>query len=154
MKLSCDICGGALQMNPGGQKASCTQCGMEYFKERLMEKVNLTTPVVQTPPAEPTRPSMYNLYLKQKFNLFSTYPVEAHVFLDGEQCAILGSKGVVCIPVTEGVHEIVAFTKDTSGIPPMQPVKFEIRGGDVCALLYLRRTVTGVAWVFEQTDRV
>lgn len=37
MKLTCDLCGSDLQMNPGGQSATCVNCGLEYPKERLLE---------------------------------------------------------------------------------------------------------------------
>lgn len=37
MKLTCDLCGSPLQMNPGGQDASCTFCGLQYPRARLQE---------------------------------------------------------------------------------------------------------------------
>ena len=37
MKLTCDLCGGALQMTKDGQSAVCTQCGIAYPMERLRE---------------------------------------------------------------------------------------------------------------------
>lgn len=49
MKLGCDLCGGALQMNLGGQGATCTACGMGYTMERLREKLSGQT-VRQDPP--------------------------------------------------------------------------------------------------------
>lgn len=39
MKLKCDLCDGQLEMNPGGQGASCVNCGMTYSLERLREKL-------------------------------------------------------------------------------------------------------------------
>ena len=45
MKISCDLCGGELQMEAGGQGARCTVCGMVYSLERLREKWKI-------PPAE------------------------------------------------------------------------------------------------------
>jgi len=38
-KLQCDICGGNLIMQAGGELAKCDSCGMEFSKERLCEKV-------------------------------------------------------------------------------------------------------------------
>lgn len=40
MKLACDLCGGTLQMNSGGQDATCTDCGLVYPLSRLHEKLD------------------------------------------------------------------------------------------------------------------
>jgi len=40
MKLVCDICGGELEMEVGGKRAKCVNCGMTYSIERLKEKLN------------------------------------------------------------------------------------------------------------------
>lgn len=37
MKLSCELCGGLLRMEPGGGSALCTACGLGYSVERLRE---------------------------------------------------------------------------------------------------------------------
>ncbi len=51
MKLTCDLCGGTLQMNSGGMDASCTGCGLNYPLERLREKLGMGTAAKQeTPP--------------------------------------------------------------------------------------------------------
>lgn len=39
MKIKCDLCGGELQMDVGGQTASCVDCGMKHSLERLREKL-------------------------------------------------------------------------------------------------------------------
>lgn len=38
-KLQCDICGGSIVMQPGGQLAVCDSCGMQYSTGRIREKV-------------------------------------------------------------------------------------------------------------------
>lgn len=61
MKLSCDICGGALEITSGGQGASCTVCGLGFTMVRLREKLNirmlevpeLTPPLPEPPGAAP-----------------------------------------------------------------------------------------------------
>lgn len=53
MKLVCDLCGGALQMNSGGQGATCTGCGLTYSMERLREKLGHSQQAVS--PAEPNK---------------------------------------------------------------------------------------------------
>lgn len=57
MKLTCDLCGGALQMNLGGQGATCLGCGLTYPMERLREMLTGKTPVKPEPPKpEPPKP--------------------------------------------------------------------------------------------------
>ena len=57
MKLTCDLCGSALQMNLGGQGATCTSCGLTYSMERLREMLTGQTPVKPEPPKpEPVKP--------------------------------------------------------------------------------------------------
>jgi hypothetical protein len=54
MKLTCDLCGSDLQMNPGGQSATCVNCGLEYPKERLLEKLSAASAGSHSQkPAEP-----------------------------------------------------------------------------------------------------
>ncbi|MBQ3088375.1 MAG: hypothetical protein IJC36_01945 [Clostridia bacterium] len=40
MKLTCNICGAPLQMNPNNNGAFCTNCGMNYSVESLRNKLN------------------------------------------------------------------------------------------------------------------
>ena len=42
MKIVCDVCGGALQVNAANQGAACTVCGMRYSIEALREKLGQT----------------------------------------------------------------------------------------------------------------
>ena len=46
-KLQCDICGGSIVMQPGGQLAICDSCGMEYSTGRIREKVQEITGIVR-----------------------------------------------------------------------------------------------------------
>ena len=39
MKLTCDICGGELEMQSGGNKVVCVDCGMTYSVSRVKEKL-------------------------------------------------------------------------------------------------------------------
>ncbi len=38
MKLTCDLCGGELEMTVGTSGAVCRSCGLEYAPDRLREK--------------------------------------------------------------------------------------------------------------------
>ena len=113
MKLICDLCGGQLQMKPGGQSACCTNCGLEYSKERLMEMLQggataapapAESPVqepIPEPVWEPVEPQMRNFYLKRKFNLSGSL-AKAAIYLDGQLCAVLSAKGEACVPISPG----------------------------------------------------
>ena len=64
MKLTCELCGGALQMNLGGQGATCTTCGLTYPMERLREMLNGNTSVKPEPPKpEPPKPDDEKIYV-------------------------------------------------------------------------------------------
>jgi len=57
MKITCDLCGGALQINMGGQGATCTTCGLTYSMERLREMLTGNQSVKPEPPKpEPPKP--------------------------------------------------------------------------------------------------
>ncbi len=81
MKITCDLCGGTLQMNPGGQTALCTGCGLCYPMARLREKlvpppvgtapvtapeatgsIPVTEPVPAAPPSPDTQPFALELH--------------------------------------------------------------------------------------------
>lgn len=56
MRLVCDLCGGGLQINSGGQGATCMVCRLNYSMDRLREKLNLqmmNVPEVMPPMPEP-----------------------------------------------------------------------------------------------------
>ena len=64
MKITCDLCGGALQINLGGQGATCTNCGLTYTMDRLREKLTGKTSVEPEPlKPEPPKPVdiIYNI---------------------------------------------------------------------------------------------
>ena len=57
MKITCDLCGGSLQINMGGQGATCLSCGLTYPMERLREMLNGNASVKPEPPKpEPPQP--------------------------------------------------------------------------------------------------
>lgn len=57
MKITCDLCGGSLQINVGGQGATCLSCGLTYPMERLREMLTGNTAVKPEPPKpEPPKP--------------------------------------------------------------------------------------------------
>ena len=66
MKLTCDLCGSELQMNPGG--AVCTNCGLEYGEDRLREKIAEQKPVPTPQPSVPEKPAATNQKAKKNVN--------------------------------------------------------------------------------------
>ena len=56
MKLTCDLCGGTLQVNPGGQGATCSTCGLGYTMERLREKLGIRNEEQNNPKPVPPKP--------------------------------------------------------------------------------------------------
>lgn len=56
MKLTCDLCGGELQINSGGKSATCANCGLGYTMERLREKLNDNNTPVDPPQPVPVEP--------------------------------------------------------------------------------------------------
>ena len=51
MKLTCDLCGGELELSTGGISAVCRNCGIEYGAERLREKRDeMQPPAAEIPP--------------------------------------------------------------------------------------------------------
>lgn len=62
MKLTCDLCGGELLINPSG--AVCNDCGLKYDENRLQEKtaeqkpVSNPTPPVRKDPSPHEKPTV------------------------------------------------------------------------------------------------
>lgn len=135
MKMICELCGGELQMKSGGRSAWCTNCGMEYSGERLLEMQKGITPAA---------PQMRNLYLKRKFNL-SGCAAKAAIYLDGQLCAVLTARGEACVPISEGDHEIAVRI----GVFTLESLKFTVKDRDVCGVLYLSQKAITAEWVFE-----
>ena len=52
MKLTCELCGGSLQVTSGGTGATCTTCGLNYPMSRLREMLGLAPVVKQEPVKE------------------------------------------------------------------------------------------------------
>ena len=62
MKIKCDLCGGELLMDAGGQTASCVDCGMKHSLERLREK--LATHEVKELPATDEKTIVEEKFMK------------------------------------------------------------------------------------------
>ena len=58
MKLTCDLCGGTLQMNAGGKDASCKNCGLCYPMDVLREKLGLCAAAKSPEPVKPAEPEV------------------------------------------------------------------------------------------------
>lgn len=158
MKLTCDLCGGELEMKAGGQGAICTTCGLTYSMESLKEKLatsgetNTQTSNTEEEPiydckeyevisAEPKR--MLRLQSKRSLTLFT-----AKAYLDGEPCAVLKPGGTAQIPISQGEHEI-AFQIATTGLDTLGPTTFRVGDKDLNGLLYLQRGAFSAHYKFD-----
>jgi hypothetical protein len=120
---------------------------MTYSKERLLQKLNggePGEPVTAEPVQQPAEPKIHNLYLKRKFNL-SGCLAKAAIYLDGQLCAVLTSRGEACVPVTEGEHEAAVRI----GNFVLESLKFTVKDGDLLGLLYLDQKAFTAQFVFE-----
>ena len=60
MKIKCDLCGGELLMDAGGQTASCIDCGMKHSVERVREK--LATHEAKEPSVSEEKPIVEEIF--------------------------------------------------------------------------------------------
>lgn len=160
MKLTCDLCGGALQMTPGGGLAHCVNCGLEYSQERLQEKLQSAAPVTPAAPVspaapyvpveQPARPRMRTLHLKRKFNL-SGCAAKVAVYLDGVQCAVLGARGQADVPIAEGAHVIQVQVVGVT-VTQLKPISFLVRDRDVTGTFYVKQQAFTGDWAFDITE--
>ena len=105
MKLTCDICGSTLQMNPDNQGAACTSCGMAYSLESLRAKVGSATADNDT---GATESSVRELVITRTFNIVGA-PYAFKIMVDEAEAAVFNTKGTISIPVAEGDHEVYAI---------------------------------------------
>lgn len=73
MKLTCDLCGGELQMKTGG--AVCSNCGLEYGEDRIREKIAEQKPAsdpkppVRKAPQPPRKPTATEQKAQKKMKI-------------------------------------------------------------------------------------
>ena len=143
MKLTCDLCGGALQMDKDGQSAVCTQCGIAYPMERLREKLGAQPAGAASTQAETAR--VLRILRKRTTVLF-----KAVVLLDGEVCAELGKPGSVTeIPVAPGAHEISFRVATAAGVTEMDALRFQVGSRDLRGVFALKRGAFRAGFTFE-----
>lgn len=163
MKLTCDLCGGELQMNAGGQDATCLNCGLTYSIERLKEKMAASGETApQTPAAEaetiynctdykvvaPESGRMLRIQSKRSFILFT-----AEAYLDGEACAVLKNTGSTAeVPVAQGEHEISFRIATAAGTDALGPVRFCVGDRDWNGVFYLHRGAFRVDQKFDMWE--
>lgn len=153
MKLTCDICGGELQVLSGGQGATCKVCGVTYDIERLREKLGTPaaqptaqaqapqpqapTPQTQPAVATPASSTVHYLHIKRLFDLhLSKYAA----IIDGtEKYIIKGVGKISSIPLTPGPHT-VTIQVAAQGITELEPYSFTVTDCDWAAEVHLKRS--------------
>ena len=155
MKLTCDICGSELQMNPDGQGAVCGSCGMTYSLEYLRKKLGVKAAgeekTVEREKSEPAPDRQ--LYIKRKVDLLMLSKVA--VVLDGQQVGILAGQGkTLAIPVSQGVHKITFRAADGSGITDTNEMTFRVGDHDWYGEFWLHRGALKAEYRFEMRECV
>ena len=167
MKLTCDLCGGELQMNLDGKGATCSNCGMTYSLEHLRkklgaqsaesEKTDSVTDIEQDTPevkwekvdSAPVR----QLFIKRKVDLLMLSTVA--VILDGEQVGILAGQGKTsAIPVSQGLHTITFRAVDGSGVTDMDEMTFCVGDHDWYGEFWLHRGAFKAEYRFEMREGI
>ena len=151
MKLTCDVCGGELQMTIGGQSAVCVNCGITYTVERLREKLDIQpSDSANSDHRDPeTDQSVTTRYLriKRKVDLFVC---KAAVIIDGQQCAILENPGKeTVIPISQGTHRIFIRVASASGITDMDELTFQVKDHDWYGEFRLHRGAFKASYKFD-----
>lgn len=177
MKLTCDICGGELQMNPAGTGASCTRCGMTYSVERLRKKLESGASIQTQHPETSAGEILYDVQTYEKVpdsqeeKIYDSpvyeqvpaqrtlrilrKPVVLHLFkavviLDGSQTIPLGKGNtVLSIPVTPGEHTILVKIANGSGLSDVGPINFRVDQRDWEGQLYAVRGAWDFTWRLE-----
>lgn len=95
--------------------------------------------------------AMRTLVVERKFDLQAlAYAVV--VVVDGEECAVLGSKGgSVSVPVSQGSHEVSAIVKygNNKVEAVLEPFHIQVSEYDWHGLFYVRRTAWNAYWQME-----
>ena len=165
MKLTCDLCGGELQMNLDGQGAACGSCGMTYSLEHLRKKLGVQTaekqetkldaekviPEVQWKKVDPA--PTHQLFIKRKIDLLMLSKVA--VIIDGQQVGILAGQGKTSvIPVSQGLHKISFRMVDGSGVTDMDEMTFRVADHDWYGEFWLKRGAIKAEYRFEMRECV
>lgn len=163
MKLSCDLCGGELQMNSNGQGAVCGKCGMTYSMEHLRKKIgnhsnesanynvgaNSEQYEAKWQSAETAQTRQ--LFIKRKVDLLLLSKVA--VIIDGNQVGVLAGQGKVsAIPVSQGMHTISFRAVDGSGLTKMNEMTFNVTDHDWYGEFWLRRGAFKAEYRFEMRE--
>ena len=155
MKLTCDLCGGTLEMTSGGQSAVCTNCGISYSIERLREKLGSRSTAdgssagkpQYTPPVNNyVAPTRY-LRIKRKSDLFMC---KAAVILDGQQCAMLGGWGKeTVLPVSCGTHTVSIQAASAAGVVQTNALTIQVADRDWQGIFGLERGALKASYKFD-----
>jgi len=131
MKLKCDLCGSALQVNSGGQSASCTTCGLTYSMERLKEKLNAKSSDTSEPPNDEVKKSD------------KTVPQEEIVYdvtewenaETGKEIIYEVTDWEIAVPAKKVVYDVTDWEKADTLVPAFdfKPKQFvmEVRGNGI-----------------------
>ena len=165
MKLTCDLCGGQLQMNADGKNAVYVECGLIYSVEQLRKRMGVQnektdsgsaafgeTPIKETPIGVTSGvggPVMRELVIERKFSIAGS-AYGAVIIVDGVECAMLGPKGTVSIPVSEGEHDVwVVVTYNGKVSATLDKIHFRVGANNWYGQFKLKRTAWNALWLLD-----
>ena len=174
MKLTCDICGGTLQMMPDNQSAVCTNCGVGYPIESLRQKLGMATPPQQEYARQPqpdyganyenyqnyqNYQNNQNVAAEQAFRTLTIKrPFDIHLCkiaakIDDSETYILEGQGkTTAIPVSVGTHTITFGIANGTGFTELGPMQFTVSNYDFYGEIKLKRGAFKASYEFNMVE--
>ena len=169
MKLTCDICGGNLQMMPDNQSAVCTNCGVGYPIESLRQKMGMVTPPPRQEYARQPQPDCganyqnyqnnQNVAAEQAFRTLTIKrPFDIHLCkiaakIDDSETYILEGQGkTTAIPVSVGTHTITFGIANGTGFTELGPMQFTVSNYDFYGEIKLKRGAFKASYEFNLAE--
>lgn len=99
--------------------------------------------------------SVYALILERKFD-FQALSMAVHVILDGEEIAVLGSKGgSLAVPINPGAHEICAIvTKGKKTVSALDKAPIYVNNHNIVVQFSIKRTAWNAYWQMEAVEDI
>lgn len=169
MILTCDICGGTLQIAPNNQSAVCTNCGVSYPMESLRQKLSMATPpqqgysqqqATQTPLQQPNYGANYQNYAPGQAvrTLSIKRPLQLHLCnivakMDNNETYLLQGQGqTTAIPVSVGCHTITFGIQNGAGFTELGPLQFTVGNYDLYGEIKLKRGAFKASYEFNLVE--
>ena len=95
---------------------------------------------------------MRELVIERKFSIAGS-AYGAVIIVDGVECAMLGPKGTVSIPVSEGEHDVwVVVTYNGKVSATLDKIHFRVGANNWYGQFKLKRTAWNALWLLDIID--